>query len=247
MPLGLGGLSSYVWNRRIRRPASARATCLLGGLARLEYRGYDSAGVAIIEGGRAQRRRAASASSSTCSNALEAAPVAGRRRHRAHALGDARQARARRTRTRTSTARAGSPSCTTASSRTSSSCARSSRPRATSCARETDTETDRASHRELLRGRPCRRGRSRRSGASTAPTRWPSCTSTIPDVIVAARKDSPLIIGVGEGENIVASDIPAVLEYTREIIVLHDGEVAIVSAAGRRRGRSRRRRRSSPR
>jgi glucosamine--fructose-6-phosphate aminotransferase (isomerizing) len=51
-----------------------------------------------------------------------------------------------------------------------------------------------------------------------------------PDTIVAARQDSPLIIGIGEGENIVASDIPAVLEYTREVLVLHDGEVATVTA-----------------
>ncbi|TDB39437.1 MAG: glutamine--fructose-6-phosphate transaminase (isomerizing) [Actinobacteria bacterium] len=51
-----------------------------------------------------------------------------------------------------------------------------------------------------------------------------------PDTIVAARKDSPLIIGIGVGENIVASDIPAVLEYTREILVLHDGDVATVTA-----------------
>jgi len=53
-----------------------------------------------------------------------------------------------------------------------------------------------------------------------------------PDEIVVARQDSPLIIGLGEGENIVASDIPAVLEYTREVLVLHDGEVATVTADG---------------
>ncbi len=51
-----------------------------------------------------------------------------------------------------------------------------------------------------------------------------------PDFIVASRKESPLIIGAGVGENIVASDIPAVLEYTREVVVLHDGEIAVVSA-----------------
>ncbi len=51
-----------------------------------------------------------------------------------------------------------------------------------------------------------------------------------PDLVVAARKDSPLIIGLGEGENIVASDIPAVLEHTREVLVLHDGQVAAVTA-----------------
>jgi len=53
-----------------------------------------------------------------------------------------------------------------------------------------------------------------------------------PDEIVAARKDSPLVIGVGAGENIVASDIPAVLEYTRDVLVLLDGQVATVSADG---------------
>ncbi len=51
-----------------------------------------------------------------------------------------------------------------------------------------------------------------------------------PEMIVAARKDSPLIIGIGEGENIVASDIPAVLEYTREVLALADGQVALVTA-----------------
>jgi glucosamine--fructose-6-phosphate aminotransferase (isomerizing) len=51
-----------------------------------------------------------------------------------------------------------------------------------------------------------------------------------PGTIVAARLDSPLIIGIGEGENLVASDIPAVLRHTREILVLQDGEVATVGA-----------------
>jgi len=49
------------------------------------------------------------------------------------------------------------------------------------------------------------------------------------DKIVVARKDSPLIIGLGEGENFVASDIPAVMRYTRRVIVLEDGEMAIVT------------------
>ncbi len=50
-----------------------------------------------------------------------------------------------------------------------------------------------------------------------------------PQTIVAARQDSPLIIGLGEDENIVASDIPAVLEYTRKVLALRDGEVATVT------------------
>lgn len=49
-----------------------------------------------------------------------------------------------------------------------------------------------------------------------------------PDKFVAARKDSPLIIGLGKGENFIASDIPAILEYTRDIYILEDKEVAAI-------------------
>jgi glucosamine--fructose-6-phosphate aminotransferase (isomerizing) len=51
-----------------------------------------------------------------------------------------------------------------------------------------------------------------------------------PDVLLVARKDSPLIIGLGEGENLVASDIPAVLDYTREVAILKDDELAVIRA-----------------
>jgi len=49
-----------------------------------------------------------------------------------------------------------------------------------------------------------------------------------PDTILASRKDSPLIVGIGEGENFIASDIPAILEWTRNIYILEEGEIAIV-------------------
>ncbi|MDY0088245.1 MAG: glutamine--fructose-6-phosphate transaminase (isomerizing) [Coriobacteriia bacterium] len=53
-----------------------------------------------------------------------------------------------------------------------------------------------------------------------------------PDTLVAARKDSQIVIGLAEGESVVASDIPAVLEYTRDVLVLRDGEIATITASG---------------
>ncbi len=51
-----------------------------------------------------------------------------------------------------------------------------------------------------------------------------------PDMIFAARKESPLILGHGQGENFLASDIPALLQYTRDYTVLEEGDMAVVRA-----------------
>ena len=49
-----------------------------------------------------------------------------------------------------------------------------------------------------------------------------------PDRLIAARKESPLIIGLGQGENFIASDVPAVLEYTRDVYFLDQKELAVL-------------------
>ena len=49
-----------------------------------------------------------------------------------------------------------------------------------------------------------------------------------PEEIVAARRDNPLVIGIGEGENMIASDITAIISRTKKYIILDDNEVAIV-------------------
>lgn len=53
-----------------------------------------------------------------------------------------------------------------------------------------------------------------------------------PDKLIAVRKDSPLIVGIGEGEYFIASDIPAVLGYTRDVYLLEDKEFVILTNDG---------------
>ena len=50
-----------------------------------------------------------------------------------------------------------------------------------------------------------------------------------PDKIICTKKENPLVIGLGKGENFVASDIPAIINYTRDTYILSDGEMAIVT------------------
>lgn len=53
-------------------------------------------------------------------------------------------------------------------------------------------------------------------------------SSDYPDSFIAVRKDSPLIVGLGEGENFIASDIPAVLSHTRNVYFLEDNEIVVL-------------------
>jgi glucosamine--fructose-6-phosphate aminotransferase (isomerizing) len=50
-----------------------------------------------------------------------------------------------------------------------------------------------------------------------------------PDMLLATRKESPLILGIGKGENFLASDVAAVLKYTRDVYYLADDEIAVIS------------------
>lgn len=51
-----------------------------------------------------------------------------------------------------------------------------------------------------------------------------------PDRIISCRKESPLIVGLGEGENFIASDVPAILEHTRDVYYLGEKEIAVLYA-----------------
>lgn len=52
----------------------------------------------------------------------------------------------------------------------------------------------------------------------------------LPDTMIAVKQDSPLIFGFGDGENFIASDVPAILKYTQDVAYLDDGEMAVFTA-----------------
>ncbi len=50
--------------------------------------------------------------------------------------------------------------------------------------------------------------------------------------LIAARKENPLVIGIGDGENFIASDVPALLDYTSRVIYLEDDDIAVITGEG---------------
>ena len=54
--------------------------------------------------------------------------------------------------------------------------------------------------------------------------------SDYPNALIAARKDSPLILGFGENGNFIASDVTAIIKHTRDVVYMEDGEIAVVTA-----------------
>jgi glucosamine--fructose-6-phosphate aminotransferase (isomerizing) len=202
---------------------------LLGGLARLEYRGYDSSGIAVIDGGTLTVKRRVG-KLVNLRNALETTPVAGR-----VGIGHTRWATH------------GRPSKENA------------HPHVDCTGRIAVVHNGIIENYVTLREQLAASGHILRSETDTETIAHlvesyftGDLASAVaraiedldgayalavvhlnePETIVAVRKDSPLIIGIGEGEAVVASDIPAVLEYTREVLVLHDGEVATVTPGG---------------
>jgi glucosamine--fructose-6-phosphate aminotransferase (isomerizing) len=205
---------------------------ILEGLKRLEYRGYDSAGIAVVREGKVLVRRSSgklmNLAKSLAADPLEGDYGIGHTRWATHGRPTEENAHPHRDCTgnlvvvhngiienylelKTELQSAGHRFVT-----------------------ETDTEV--IAH--LVESLLC--GRSLSDAVSAALLRmrgsYALCliSAESPKTIVAARSGPPLILGIGQDELLVASDVPALLEHTRNVYFLRDGEMAILTPGGAR-------------
>src|SRR4051812_36065960 len=216
------GIIGYIGDR-------AATGLLLEGLKRMEYRGYDSAGVAVVNGNGGETRKAAG-KISQLERALTASPV-----HGDTGIGHTRWATH------------GVPNECNAHPHTdckgeiavvhngiienSGTLKQGLQARGHKFASETDTEVIAHLIEEAFDGN---------LENAVIEALWQIegtygiavVSSLDPDKIVAARKGSPLLIGLGDGEYYVASDVSAILAQTREVVYLDDGDVAVLTRNG---------------
>jgi len=209
---------------------SKRATdILVGGLKRLEYRGYDSAGLAILHEGELKLRKVLG-KLRVMEQSVEEEPIEG-----TVGIGHTRWATH------------GRPSVRNAHPHTDSSgrialvhngiienyVELKTELQAEGVEFVSDTDTEVIAHLvgKYYKGdiaAAVREACARLEGAYAIAV---VCRDE-PDRLVAARLFSPLIVGLGDGENFIGSDIPAILDRTRDVYILDDGDMAILTREG---------------
>ncbi|MDH3212137.1 MAG: glutamine--fructose-6-phosphate transaminase (isomerizing), partial [Myxococcales bacterium] len=203
---------------------------LIDGLRRLEYRGYDSAGVAICDGGEIRVRRALG-KLANLEGLLRDDPIAGH-----VGLGHTRWATH------------GKPSERNAHPHRSGSVVivhngiiENYRPlrrelEAAGRSIESETDTELIVHMiemEIAGGRDLLTAVRSACARLVGSYAFGALCSDTPDRLVAAKNGgSPIILGLGEKQSFLASDIPAILPYTRQMLFLEDGEFALLSGDG---------------
>jgi glucosamine--fructose-6-phosphate aminotransferase (isomerizing) len=203
---------------------------LVEGLRRLEYRGYDSAGVAVIRDGAVHVRRSAG-KLSRLEDVLQAQPLEGE-----FGIGHTRWA----THGRPSEENAHPHrDCTGRIVVVHNGIIENYlelKHQLTAEGHRFETETDTEVVAHLLE-------RAQRGDGLVASMRrvlaqirglfaLVAISADDPDTIVAVRNGPPVVIGLGDGEYFVASDIPAILAHTRDVVFLDDGELAVVTRNG---------------
>lgn len=218
------GIVGYVGPRQA-------APILMEGLRRMEYRGYDSAGIAVLNGGGLDVRKAAG------KLGVLAQEIAGREPHGTTGIGHTRWATH------------GGPTTPNAHPHVDQSgrialihngiienataIKKALTARGHVFTSETDTEVLAHLVGEFYNGNLEEAVAAALRDVEGAYGIAVVCTDE-PDMLVAARNGSPIILGIGEGENLVASDQSALVEHTRSVVYLDNGEMAVLTPQGYR-------------
>lgn len=197
---------------------------IIDGLRRLEYRGYDSAGICTIQNGRAEIRRS-EGKLVNLENLLREAPVAG-----SIGIGHTRWATH------------GRPSETNAHPHQAGAIIvvhngiienylpLKAQLKAAGSIFKSETDTEVIAH--LVDAKYGQTGDFElavRQGLAELRGAYAVCIlcEREPGTLIAAKQGSPMVVGLGKGEYFVASDIPAILSHTREMVFMEDGEMAV--------------------
>jgi len=203
---------------------------LLDGLSRLEYRGYDSAGVAtIVDSGKLEVRRAKGKLENLrlllADSPLEGHIGMGHTRWATHGRPSEENAHPHRA----------GPVAVIHNGIVENFIDLRSELLARGHKLRSETDTELISH---LIEEKLKAGRGLTEAVREAVMRIRGSFSIVvmsetePDKLVAAKTATPLVLGLGDAENFIASDIPAILQHTRRAMVLEDGELAEVTANG---------------
>ncbi|MCB9542215.1 MAG: glutamine--fructose-6-phosphate transaminase (isomerizing) [Myxococcales bacterium] len=218
------GIVGYVGPRQ-------SAEILLGGLERLEYRGYDSAGLAIFDG-RSTRVVRSVGKLHKLVEQIRREPLEGKL-----GLGHTRWATHGRPSEENAHPHTAGPITVVHNGIIENHLPLRAGLEARGHSFLSETDTEILSH--LIRER-CDRGDDLEAAVRGALAEVEGSyaiaviSANEPDKIVAAKNASPLVVGFGDGETFLASDIPALLSHTRDVVFLHEGELVVLTRDGAR-------------
>ncbi|HEY2732442.1 MAG TPA: glutamine--fructose-6-phosphate transaminase (isomerizing), partial [Polyangiales bacterium] len=200
---------------------------LVDGLRRLEYRGYDSAGLAVHDGQKIQVVRAVG-KLRNLEEALVGSPIQG-----GLGIGHTRWATHGRVSEQNAHPHVAGEIAVIHNGIIENHLALRARLIKDGAKMSSDTDTEIIAH---LIDAHCRKGLALEDAVRAALKQVEGAYAIAvlrksePNKLVVAKNASPLVLGVGDGENLCGSDIPAVLPYTRRVIILEDGQMALLTA-----------------
>jgi len=201
---------------------------LIGGLQRLEYRGYDSAGIATLVENGAMHIRRAKGKLENLRAMVGQAPLSGH-----IGIGHTRWATHGKPSEENAHPHKAGPVAVIHNGIVENFVALRAELVARGHKMKSETDTELISHlieENIGRGMGLTEAVRAAVGELRGSFSIVAMSETEPDKLVAAKTATPMVLGYGEGENFIASDIPALLEHTRMTLVLEDGELAEVTA-----------------